>query len=178
MLLDVGQWWVVRLLLAALGLGWLWVRLKRARDDRAGAARTERYLFHAFIIFLFIRFAVPVAMIANEALYRMFLESRFVESTQVIESAGADIREAGVRETGVEEDENLTLMESLGRSFDSARQSMDLKQRVERIGERASDIIEHLIQLSVVFILQTGVLPIAFLWIFLQLFRQLFQNRP
>jgi hypothetical protein len=42
-------------------------------------------------------------------------------------------------------------------------------------------VIEHLIQLSVVFVLQTAILPLAFLWIFLQLarqiFRQIVQNR-
>jgi hypothetical protein len=31
--------------------------------------------------------------------------------------------------------------------------------------------------LSVVFILQTAILPIAFLWIFLQIFKQLFRNK-
>ncbi len=36
-------------------------------------------------------------------------------------------------------------------------------------------MIEHLIQLSVVFILQTGILPIAFLWVFLQLVKWLFR---
>ena len=35
--------------------------------------------------------------------------------------------------------------------------------------------IEHLIQLSVVFILQTGILPLMFLWIFLQMGKWLFR---
>ena len=35
---------------------------------------------------------------------------------------------------------------------------------------------EPLIQLSVVFVLQTGILPIAFLWIFLQLIKPLFRK--
>ena len=69
------------------------------------------------------------------------------------------------------------MLESLGRMFESTKDSMDFSQKVEYIGQRASDLIEHLIQLSVVFILQTGLLPIAFLWVFLQLFRQLFRNK-
>jgi hypothetical protein len=36
-------------------------------------------------------------------------------------------------------------------------------------------MVEHLITLSVVFILQTGILPIVFLWLFLQIAKWLFR---
>ena len=53
--------------------------------------------------------------------------------------------------------------------------ALDFGERLEAIKQRASDLIRHLIQLAVVFVLQTGILPIAFLWIFLQLFKQIFR---
>jgi hypothetical protein len=176
-LLDVGQWWGVKLLLAVLGLLWLWVRLRNTTRQLPKSAGSEQFLFRVFIIVIFIRFAVPLAMIANEGLYRLFLEARYVESTQVIETAGSEIKEAGADEarTEVEEVES-SVLDSLGRLLESTRNSMDFKQKVAYIAERASDLIEHLIQLSVVFILQTGILPIAFLWIFLQIFKQLFRS--
>jgi len=177
-LLDVGQWWGVRLLLAVLGLAWLWLRLRQPVDRHAGAADPEKLLFRVFIIVVFIRFAVPLAMIANEGLYRLFLESRFVESTQAIESAGVEIKQAGAvdqADTPVEEAEP-SMLDSIGQMIESTRASMDFKRKLAYIGERASDLIEHLIQLSVVFILHTGILPIAFLWIFLQLFKQIFRT--
>lgn len=177
-LLDVGQWWGVRILLAALGLLWLWVRLRKSSRQGPETAGSEQFLFRVFIIVVFIRFAVPVAMIANEGLYRLFLESRYVESTQVIETAGAEISEASTDETEVAvEEAESSMIDSLGRMLENTRNSMDFKKKVAYIGERASDLIEHLIQLSVVFILQTGILPIAFLWIFLQLFKQVFRSR-
>lgn len=75
-----------------------------------------------------------------------------------------------------EEEAEIGMLESLERMYESTLKSMDFQQKVEYIADRASDVIEHLIQLSVVFILQTGILPIAFLWIFLQLFKQIFRN--
>lgn len=176
-LLDIGQWWGIRVLLAALALGWLWLRVRREMADATGQgdhAGLETILLRVLIITVFIRFAVPMAMIANEGLYSLFLESRYVESTQVIESAGAEISEAGtLPEQEVPDDEDSGFFDALGRTFDSTLDSLDLERRVNTISARAGDVVEHLIQLSVVFILQTGILPIAFLWIFLQLFKTL-----
>ena len=179
-LLDIGQWWGVRLLLGLLGAAWLWFRLRQSSKGQVGESGAVKMLFRIFIVVVFIRFAVPVAMIANEGLYRVFLESRYLESTQVIETAGAEIQQVSddgnEGETAVEAEE-AGMLESLGRMFESTKDSMDFSAKVEYIGQRASDLIEHLIQLSVVFILQTGILPIAFLWIFLQLFKQLFRTQ-
>jgi hypothetical protein len=176
-LLDVGQWWGVKLLLAILGLLWLWVRLRHSARQLPKPAASEQLLFRVFIVVVFIRFAVPVAMIANEGLYRLFLEPRYIESTRVIETAGSEITEASTDETEVAvEEAGSSMLDSLGNMLENTRNSMNIRQKIAYIGERASDLIEHLIQLSVVFILQTGILPIAFLWIFLQLFKQLFRT--
>lgn len=180
-MLDVGQWWGVRLLVVLLGLAWLWARLRRAVPDGSGQRRRmEKTLLRVFIIVLFIRFAVPVAIIANEGLYRLFLESRYVESTQVIETAGTDLeRSTGQREAAADEETEPAeegLLESLSRGLGGTREALDFRQRLEAVKARAAEVIEHLIQLSVVFVLQTGLLPIAFLWIFLQLFKQLFRS--
>jgi hypothetical protein len=184
-LLDVGQWWGVRLLVALLGAAWLWLRLRGAAPGpdagpEPGKRKAEKTLLRVLIVLLFIRFAVPVAIIANEALYHLFLETRYVESTQVIEAAGEELEqqspsgEAGAEDSASVEEPGL--LESLGRGFGSTREALDFRQRLEALQARAADLIEHLIQLSVVFILQTGILPIVFLWIFLQLFKQLFRR--
>jgi hypothetical protein len=177
-LLDVGQWWGVRLLVALLGLAWLALRIQRQRPSGQGRAGLERSLLYALVIVLFVRFAVPMAMIANEALYHLFLESRYVESAEVIETAGEQIEsvaaQADVDSAAVAEEPGL--FESLGRSLSGAGEALDFSERLERMQARAAELIEHLIQLSVVFVLQTGILPIAFLWVFLQLFKQVFRN--
>lgn len=175
-LLDVGQWWGVRLLVALLAVAWLVLKLRwRAGPDaRPGIEQT---LLRVLVIVLFVRFAVPVAMIANEALYHLFLESRYLESAQVIESAGEQLEKTVERaETGATaEEEEPGLLESIGRSLNGTREALNFSERLESIRARAAEVIEHLIQLSVVFVLQTGILPIAFLWIFLQLFKQIFR---
>ena len=176
-LLDVGQWWGVRWLVAALGLAWLFIRLRRGREMGEGRRGLERALLQALIIALFIRFAVPVAMIANEALYQLFLESRYTESAEVIESAGQQLEQTVERAADADaaSGEEAGLLESIGRGLTSTREALDFSERLERVQARAAEVIEHLIQLSVVFVLQTGILPIAFLWVFLQILKQIFR---
>jgi hypothetical protein len=175
-LLDVGQWWGVRLLVAVLGVAWLISRLRR-QGPAGGGTNTERTLARVLVIVLFVRFAVPVAMIANEALYHLFLESRYLESAEIIESAGRQLESTEEpAEVGAGAGQEPGLLESLGRSLNSTREALDFNERLERVRARAAEVIEHLVQLSVVFVLQTGILPIAFLWIFLQLFKQIFRR--
>lgn len=188
-LLDVGQWWGLRVLVGLLALGWLWLRLRRSAGpppgqesgQKRGRPAAERTLFQLLVIVLFVRFAVPVAMIANEALYQLFLEQRYQQSQQVIESAGADLErtaqrmeQAAAQAEGEEGAQGF--LDAIGRGLSNTREALNFSQRLENVKRRAADVIEHLIQLSVVFVLQTGILPIAFLWVFLQLFKQIFRT--
>ena len=165
-------------MVALSGLLWLWSILRRAQASTRFPAGIEPALMRAFLILLFLRFAVPMVLIANEAVFELFLQPRYLESTAVIESAGADIQKAGaaVTEDGGEESP-AGLMGMLGRAYESTRESLNLTHRVEYIKQRAADVIEHLIQLSVVFILQTGILPLAFLWLMVHLLKMLMHRK-
>ncbi|MBT8039229.1 MAG: hypothetical protein KJN78_03210 [Gammaproteobacteria bacterium] len=174
-LLDVGQWWGIKLMVALMALAWLGFRWHRRRRDPASEERLETFLLRSLLLLLFLRFAVPIAMIANEAVYELFLDDRYQESTRVIESAGDELEKATA--PAPEEDGEAGLFDALGRGLDSTRESLDFKAKLALVGERTSEMIEHFLQLAVVFIFQTGILPIAFLWLFLQLFRQIFQNK-
>jgi len=180
-LLDVGQWWGVRWLVALLAMAWLGFHIYRRRARGAERPALDRFLLRALIVVLFIRFAVPVAMIANEALYRLFLETRYQQSAQVVETAGRQLervveQDEEVAKDGKPADSEPGLLDSLARGLNGTREALDFRNRLERVQARAAEVIEHLIQLIVVFVLQTGILPIAFLWIFLQLLKQMLRS--
>jgi hypothetical protein len=172
-LLDIGQWWGTRMLVALCGLLWLWSALRRARVSAAFPAAIGPALLRVLLALLFLRFAVPVVLIANEAVFELFLQPRYLASTGAIESAGADIQLAGADPQTEDGGEEGGLLGMLGRAYDSTRDTLNLKHRVAYIRQRAAAVIEHLIQLSVVFILQAAVLPIAFLWLLMHLLKAL-----
>ncbi len=172
-LLDVSAWWAIQVLVALLAV-WLLIRLWYPGQD----SQVYRVLLkRTFLLLLFIRFAVPVMLIANDLLYQQFLEPRYQQSTEIISAAGKELEQLNAEASLEEaEDADIGMLDSITRAWSSTVDTMDLSGRLDRIQARAGEVIEHLIQLSVVFILQTGLLPVAFLWFFLQVIKRLFRS--
>jgi hypothetical protein len=172
-LLDISAWWLIQALVTAMAAGLL-IRLWYPGQD----SQQFRVLFkRVFVLLLFIRFAVPVMLIANDMLYQQFLEPRYQQSTEIITEAGKQLEQMSAQASvEKEKDADAGMLDSITRAWSSTVDSIDLSGRLQRMQARAGEVIEHMIQLSVVFILQTGLLPIAFLWFFLQLIKWSFRS--
>ncbi|MCF8079990.1 MAG: hypothetical protein K9K88_11995 [Desulfobacterales bacterium] len=128
---------------------------------------------------LFVRFLIPAVGVAGNTIDGLFLETRYKESIQaakqinesidIEEITGGKISAEGVEEAGF---------------FDRIRQMTDtaaLKAKFEAIKERLAELVPRLIDLIVVFVIQTILLPLIVLWIMMYLFRQIggrFSERP
>ena len=115
-------------------------------------------------------------LISNDLLYQEFLEQRFEQSTEIITEAGNEFKqiEAEANKENTQDDDN-GMLDSLTRAWSSTVNSVDLSGRLQRMQDQAAVVIEHLIQLSVVFILQTALLPVVFLWFFTQVIKRFFR---
>lgn len=172
-LMDFSAWWIVKALAAVMALWLLIAYLGRNRQEKR-----FQLLLRFFLVVMFLRFAVPVTLLANEALYQLFLEQRYQQSTEVVAAAGEEIERIGAENEPVKEPSETGIsgvLDSLGAAMGRTRDALDLGEKVELIKLRASEMIQHLIQLSVVFIFQTGILPLAFLWVFLQMVKRVFR---
>ena len=172
-LLDVSAWWLIQALVAILA-AWVLVRLWYPGE---GTQMRRALLKRVFLFLLFIRFAVPVMLIANDLLYQQFLEQRYQESTEVITVAGKEMEQLNNEDADqISENVEAGMLDSISRVWSDTVDTMDLSGKLDRLQARAGDVIEHLVQLSVVFIFQTGLLPVAFLWLFLQVIKRLFRS--
>ena len=171
-LLDISAWWVIQVLVTLLA-AWLLIRLWYPGQ---GSEVSRALLKRVFLLVLFVRFAVPVMLIANDLLYQQFLEERYQQSTEVITDAGRELEQLS-EDANVESavDGEAGMLSSITRAWSSTVDSIDLSGRLERMQAQAGQVIEHMIQLSVVFIVQTALLPVAFLWFFAQVVKRLFR---
>ncbi len=174
-LLEVSAWWALQALVVVLSLVMTWLVLRERSSQRV----LRIVIARALLIALFLRFAVPMTLIINDGLYQWFLETRYTDSTEVISEAGLELEKLGNQGAEYEKAEetvsNGSLLGVIGRAADAAAETLNLRVRVQEIKQQAAAMIEHVIQLSVIFIFQAGVLPIAFLWIFLQTLKSVFR---
>lgn len=166
-LLDFGQWWVMRIVVGAAALLWLVTWLVQQRSTSGPSGMATRLALRAFVVVIFLRFAVPATLVLNDAAYDIFLEERYTASIAAIESAGADLGKsaADASRNSAAGDEASSF---IGRAWNSAKEQFDLEHRLDAMQQRAADLVMHLVQLGVVFVLQTVIFPLLFLWILLR----------
>ena len=170
-LMDISSWWLIKLLVWAFA-AWFMLLFVLGRADSAARSIAIR----ALIVALFLRFAVPISLVANQALYDIFLEYRYEQATEVVTDAGGRLRAVSAPEKQEGLQDGGGWVDHLGRVLNSTREKLDIEERIAAMKASAGEIIEHVIWLAVVFLFQTAVLPIAFLWLLLKFCGWLFRS--
>ena len=164
-LLEMTAWWGTTALfvLAALFLA-------AATWWPGGATTATRsWALRLFIVTVFLRFALPVLIVGTHIVFSAFLESEHDAAAAVLEATSSEIEEYNQQEAvGVPGAEDPSFMERLGEMIDSSVRQLDVSGRIENLKESASTASEQIVNLIVIFVLQTIILPLAFLWLFVE----------
>ncbi len=141
----------------ALAVALLW-------RGRAGWEGISLFFYRAMLLLLVLRFAVPVVALGSELLFSTFLQQQYESSTQGIGEARDEIgginRGSGM--AALPQEQSL-----LGRAkewYRSTLANIDFEQTIQQYQQAAANVSEHLIELIVIFVLQTVVLPLLFIW--------------
>lgn len=157
LLTMTGSWLVDALLigLAAAVLAGIWVPAARALDGPA--------LRRSLVIVGVVRFAIPALMVISTAMFDGFLAERHAEATQMLESTSEEIQRYN-DETAATDQTDRSLMDRLGDFVGR----LDARQRLEALRDTAADAAERIVDLIVIFVFQTVVLPLVFLWLLIE----------
>ena len=134
-----------------------------------GGARpvTAAIAMKVFLIAAFLRFALPILIVGTHIVFSGFLESEHDAAAAVLEATSSEIEEFSQEETEPLGDD-ASFAERLGDMWDSSMRQLDVSGRIERLKESASNASEQIVNLIVIFVLQTIILPLAFLWLFVE----------
>ena len=162
-LLNMTAWWGTTALFV-LAAAWLGV----AAWWPGGANATTRTLaVRVFAVAAFLRFALPVLIVGTHVVFSAFLESEHDAAAAILEATSNEIEEFNRDETtSAASSEDASFFDRLGEMIDSSMQQLDVSGRIERLKETASTASEQIVTLIVIFVLQTILLPLAFLWLF------------
>lgn len=141
--------------------------------------KLKSLLFKASIILIFLRFSIPIVFIANEMTYNGFLNSGYEESITIMDKTRGELQQiqqqasqANSNESPVEDEADKSYWEKLKEQANLidyvATKVSDVKLSISRqmihLEEVTSKIITNIINLIVVFTLQTVVFPMMFLY--------------
>jgi hypothetical protein len=157
-LMDLGAGLGLRIFLPAavtLLLAGLWVRGRSARLARSLGMRL-------LLIALAVRFALPAAALVGDAVYAHFLEETYLESSRNLETLSSEVnRTAALMDTPLDEQDPPGFLERL---LPDTEVLAKIRARVEAIRDQISEYAHHTLNLIVVFLFQTVLLPLIVLW--------------
>ncbi|MBZ0070590.1 MAG: hypothetical protein K8I04_02495 [Gammaproteobacteria bacterium] len=171
-LLDATAWPAFTLL-----VGLLLVAATGALWWPGAASPARRGLYRVALVMVILRFAVPLIAIASEVLYAQFLEPQYDASNRHLEQTTATLGELSAETRPPLAADDSSLLDSMRRGYASAAAAMNVDKRLETFKRSAAEISEHTVNLIVVFVLQTILLPLLFLWLVVQLMRYVVRLR-
>jgi hypothetical protein len=120
-----------------------------------------------FLVMAFVRFALPVLIIGTHIVFAGFLEQEHDAATAVLEATSSEIEEFS-QQDAMPVDNDASFVDRLGDMWDSSMRQLDVSGRIDRLRQSASNSSEQIVNLIVIFVMQTVILPLAFLWVFVE----------
>ena len=127
------------------------------------AWRSSQIFLTTAIIFIFIRFAVPVLAISGAWIFNTFLEPQFNEAKAALEEITVNISTINENSQPLSIEQDPSLLDQAKNLFSSATSVFDFEQQAEQYSVAAESASKHTITLIVVFVIHTILLPIGYL---------------
>jgi len=132
----------------------------------------REFVLKLSIILIILRFAVPISGIANEHVYSLFLENKYSSAAEQLESTTNEITQLNEQQKLSQPDtKKKSVWESAKAFYHSTSEMLDFDKKVNDYKEAAKESSEHIINLIAVFIFQTILIPIIFLFLMYYLVR-------
>jgi hypothetical protein len=162
-LLTVGASWAISAILTLIAATWGLLHLWGTQP---------RWLTRLLLILFLARFAMPVSLMGTDMVFERFLASDYHESQEALKSVQ---RETGQLEALGEEEKH-----GIWEKFKSATVDAfaEARARLEKLKQSAEHAVDRVIRLMAIFVLETIVLPVLFIWALLALGRSIFSEAP
>ncbi len=156
----IGAYWPISLMLTLAVSGWIWFCFRRER--------APLWVSRLIVVMLMVRFAIPVTMLGTDVLWERFMSSNYVTTQQAMDivSMQADkLNPAAASDVGF-----------WGRLKERISKLPDAKGQFDVIKQAADRVTQHVVDLIVIFLLQTLIIPVLLLWGLYAVLRGLFAS--
>jgi len=165
-LLRMSNWWltdVVLVLAAVFAIATVWWPRLTLGTSRATAVRV-------LTIAVFVRFAVPVFVIGTNVIFDAFLAAEHQAANDALLTTAEEVEELTEQAAPPE---NRSLTQRLEGLVDDSMRALDVRARMQSLSDRVGNAVEQIVNLLVIFVLETILLPLAFLWLFAEALKKI-----
>jgi hypothetical protein len=166
MLMSIGGNWVVSLGLTITAAAWIFFYLRRLY--------TPAWLSRVLVILLMIRFALPVITIGTDMLFQKFMAADYHANQQSISVASEQLNELTPPQQITKE--NPGVIKKFQNWWGEKSSQLDVKSRFDQLKLAAENATQHIVNLIVIFLLQTLVIPLLILWMLYSIARRVFER--
>ena len=137
-------------------------------------SQAGRYLLRFALVFVFIRFAIPLVSISSEWVFNEFLEPQYQEATTELEATAQNISRINqaTQQDYVDQDDP-SFLDKAKQFYQSATRTFDIDGRIEQYKSAATETSKYAVNLVVVFVFQTIVFPLLFMMMLWQFAKSL-----
>ena len=148
----------------------------------------SRLMFRFAVIMVILRFAAPIIVVLNVFIYLQFLSPSYHGAMSELEGTRNKVAEINMRQS------NSTVTDDTDRSFlsqawtfyesttENLKRRLDLEQRMESLNQAVKNASRATIDLIVIFVFQTILLPLVFIWVIWHLLKMVvsmnFSDQP
>ena len=119
------------------------------------------WLSRVLFVLVLVRFAIPVITIGSDRIFQGFLADNYQQAQQSLDVISANASKPVIQVPG--ESRDRSVWDKLKNWGDSGG-LLDVKARVAELREAVDKATDHIIDLMVVFVMQTIIVPIILLW--------------
>ena len=155
-LLAIGAHWLISAAVTGVAVVWalLWWR-----------GRAPAWLSRALLVLIMARFAIPVITIGGDWVFQRFLADNYQQAQGELDKISVTASEPVIAAPATGKDEGF--WEKVMR-WKEAAESIDVQSRLADLQQAVSRATDHVVELMVVFVMQTIIVPIALLWALLK----------
>lgn len=192
MLLKITSSWGVTALLVASIAAWLASAWSRRLNNNKYFSLAVRLT----LILTFVRFAIPVIIICSNFMFSTFLQNDQESATAALEETFTAIEEVSIQyddltksdavpsqkeDQALSDETDESIMDRVRSAYKSTQDfgsdiadwfgSVNVAARMVRLKNSATSATSHIVDLIVIFVLQTIIFPLGFLWIFVEVLK-------
>ena len=130
-------------------------------------------VYRLALVLLTIRLAVPMIAVINEGIYLSFLQPQYETSQIALQRTSENLHKINETSQPQPTVSDESIIDSLKNFYQSASNTMDFEKQLEALKQTAAEVSEYVLDMIVVFLLQTIVFPLLFLWLAIKLIKSI-----